>query len=168
MSISTTAGDDGTSCVIDGKRLPKDHPLFESLGTIDELNAFLGDVKAAISPKENPQQSKLFETIDEIQKELFSISGILAGIKGYEPKTSKLTALIHELEADMPPMKTFSIPGDSSLSAKLHITRTVCRRTERVLVSLGALKIIPGEAYHSILAWFNRLSDLLFLLANKN
>ena len=165
MSISTTKGDDGTTCVIDGKRLPKDHPLFECLGTIDELNAFLGDVKTALYSAKSPAQIKLRETIDGIQKELFSISGILAGVRGYKIDANKLTALVHELEAELPPMKEFAVPGADPVTAKLHIARTVCRRTERHLVSLGRLEIIPAEDYQGILAWFNRLSDLLFLLS---
>jgi cob(I)alamin adenosyltransferase len=161
MSISSTKGDDGTSCVIDGKRLPKDHPLFECLGTIDELNAFLGDVKTALHPAQNTQ----WETIDGIQKELFTISGILAGVKGHKIDADKLTAIVHKLEAAMPPMKGFAVPGASPIAAKLHIARTVCRRSERSLVSLGRMEIIPAEIYRDMLAWFNRLSDLLFLLS---
>ncbi|MDR0315295.1 MAG: cob(I)yrinic acid a,c-diamide adenosyltransferase [Treponema sp.] len=165
MSICTKTGDDGSTGLIGGKRLPKDHPLIECLGTIDELNAFLGDAKTAA-------HESTAQIITAIQNELFTLSGVLAGSKAQIPGEKWLNALIAELEETQsaetpPPPATFAVPGANPLSAKLHIARTVCRRAERRLVSLGSLNIIPPDEYRSILAWLNRLSDVLFLLAQQ-
>jgi cob(I)alamin adenosyltransferase len=156
MSIATKTGDGGTAGLIGGKRLPKDHPLMECLGAIDEFNAFLGDAKAAL-----PLAAKERETVAGIQKDLFTFSGILAGSGAQAPDENSLTQLIAELEARRGQAALFAVPGANPVSAKLHIARAVCRRAERRLVSLDR----AGELSAGILPWFNRLSDLLFLLA---
>jgi cob(I)alamin adenosyltransferase len=101
------------------------------------------------------------EIITGIQKDLFAISGALAGGGTPAPDEERFAGLIRELEAAQPHFTSFAVPGANPVSAKLHIARTVCRRAERRLVSLDrAGKLPPG-----ILPYFNRLSDLLFLLA---
>jgi cob(I)alamin adenosyltransferase len=166
MGISTMNGDNGTTDVIGGKRFPKDHPLIECLGTIDELNAFLGDAKAALAGM--PAGSHNYHRcIDGIQKELITVSGIFAGSMAQPPDIEKLAALIAEIELNLPPFTGFAVPGTDAVSAKLHIARTVCRRLERRLVSLSCPATIPAEEYPCLLAWFNRLSDLLFLMAQE-
>ena len=164
MSINTGTGDNGTTEIINGKRLAKDHPLVECLGAIDELNAFLGDAKAAIAvgAPQNPRQ-----LIEEIQKKLFTISGIIAGSAARVPETGNLSALIAKIESTLPPVTGFAVPGVHAVSAKLHIARAVCRRAERRLLSMGRPETISAEDYSLLLAWFNRLSDLLFLLARE-
>jgi cob(I)alamin adenosyltransferase len=155
MSITTKTGDAGETDLI-GRRLPKDHLLFECLGTLDELNCFLGAAKAAL--KNRPDTAKI---IEDIQKELFTLSGILAGAAIPVPDDRKLCACITELESKQKPFRSFALPGANTPSALLHIARTVCRRCERLLVSLNK----SGEAPEGILVYINRLSDLLFLLA---
>ena len=175
MSISTRLGDEGTTSVIGEKRYPKDHPLVECLGTLDELNAFLGDAKAAIAASENPSQNLNYphnaahsrEIISAIQKELFVVSGILAGSGSNSPDVKILDAYITNLEADLGAFTGFAIPGENPSSAKLHIARTVCRRTERCMVGLCRTNTIHPETQRCLFAWINRLSDLLFLLAQK-
>jgi cob(I)alamin adenosyltransferase len=130
----------------------------ECLGTIDELNAFLGDAKLAT-------KTNAAEIILSIQKNLFDVSSLLAGGTGKTPGEEGLSAFIDELEAKQPSLSTFAVPGVNAASAKLHIARTVCRRAERALVSLGSSPTIPAGEHGRLLAWFNRLSDLLFLLA---
>jgi cob(I)alamin adenosyltransferase len=159
MSISTRNGDDGCTNIIGEKRLPKDHPLLECLGTIDELDAFLGDAKAAL------QNISTKEIITKIQKDLCPLMGILAGMPVPDGGMgiNYLDLLIAELELELPVTSSFAIPGENPASAKLHIARTVCRRVERRLVSLD----LDIEAKTAIVPYINRLSDLLFLLARK-
>jgi cob(I)alamin adenosyltransferase len=172
MSISTGLGDDGDTELLLGVRVPKDHPRIEVLGTLDELNAFLGDAKAALPLKPTA------DIIESVQRDLFAVAGVLAapgsgdkpdadspdengpGAVGGVIGPERLTALVREIEAEHP-MRGFSIPGANPASAKLDIARTVCRRAERRLISLARLEGAPPR----ILRYMNRLSDLLFLLA---
>jgi cob(I)alamin adenosyltransferase len=168
MSISTTAGDDGCTDLLGGERVPKDHPRIECLGTLDELNAFLGDARCAAA------EPHTREIIEIIQKELFVLGGILAVPNAASdsalPDTKQRTGgpldiqrlgdWVRELEAPLP-FQGFAVPGASPSSAKLDIARTVCRRLERRMVTLDRLEEVPGTA----LAYINRLSDLLFMLA---
>ncbi|MDR1587051.1 MAG: ATP:cob(I)alamin adenosyltransferase [Treponema sp.] len=186
MSISTKTGDGGHTNLIGRIQVPKDHPIMECLGTIDELNAFLGAAKATLREKnfpgenDSPDAGAQAETadgragtsglIEKIQKELFVISGILAGSGAKSPAEGPLSAIIEELESAQHLFVGFAVPGENPASAQLHIARTVCRRAERRLVALDhardsgetPLKLPPG-----ILPYFNRLSDLLFLLAQR-
>ena len=172
MSISTKTGDQGATDLIGGRRVPKDHPILECLGTIDELNAFLGDAKAALPAGTGAAaENHSHGIITDIQKELFIIAGVLAappdGAAGGKNAAAlvsggeRLNALIAALEAEHGRFTGFAVPGDNPGSAKLHIARAVCRRAERRLVSLDR----AGELPAGVLPWFNRLSDLLFLLA---
>jgi cob(I)alamin adenosyltransferase len=150
--------------IIGEKHLPKDHPILECLGTLDELNAFLGDAKAAIHDK------PAAEIINEIQKELNICMGVLAGtpLPACGIGTDRLDRLIMELKSELSLMNAFVIPGANPASAKLHIARTVCRRAERRLISLDAADKDSGETIKTLIApYINRLSNLLFLLACK-
>ncbi|MDR2922969.1 MAG: cob(I)yrinic acid a,c-diamide adenosyltransferase [Treponema sp.] len=149
MGITAKTGDDGYTDLLDGKRLRKDHPLIECLGTLDELNAFLGDAKAALGVCPSS------DIISGIQKDLSSIMGALAG--GSVPAVS-----VPALESSLPPLTAFAVPGENAASAKLHIARAVCRRAERRLTALG----LTNET-KAVLPYINRLSNLLFLLARK-
>ncbi|GHT94573.1 ATP--cob(I)alamin adenosyltransferase [Spirochaetia bacterium] len=168
MSISTTTGDEGSTGLLGGDRVPKDHPRIECLGVLDELSAFLGDARcAAVKPHTQ-------EIIETIQNELFTLGGILATpnkAANANPRTEcprtecpmdtqRLTAWVRELEAEFP-IRDFTMPGTNPASAKLDIARTVCRRLERRMVALDRSEGVPGTA----LAYINRLSDLLFMLA---
>jgi cob(I)alamin adenosyltransferase len=151
-------GDDGYTEIIGGSRLPKDHPILECLGAFDELNAFLGDAKAALTGKGDSAG-----IINAIQNDLIRLMGIIAGtpLPAEGIGEDRLDGIIRKLEAEMPPFTSFSVPGANPVSAKLHIARTVCRRAERRLVTLG------GETAAAACPYMNRLSDLLFLLAQK-
>ena len=144
--------------ILGGRQYPKDHPLIECLGALDELNAFLGDAKLAVN-------DKVADIISGIQKDLFVVSGILAGSQGKLPSTEELNTLIKELEANLSPTAAFEIPGENPASAKIHIARTVCRRAERRLVSLGQASNLDEDQLNNFLAWINKLSYLLFILA---
>jgi cob(I)alamin adenosyltransferase len=177
MGITTKTGDDGYTDIA-GKRLRKDHPLLECLGTLDELNAFLGGAKAALYVC--PSGSCISGIISEVQRELSSIMGFLAtasaeasagspvmSVPAERPGDSpegineaRLNSLIAEIEASLPSITSFAVPGENPASAKLHIARAVCRRAERRLTALDG-------AAEAVLPYINRLSDLLFLLAQK-
>ncbi|MDR2478854.1 MAG: cob(I)yrinic acid a,c-diamide adenosyltransferase [Treponema sp.] len=163
MSICTKSGDDGNTELIGGRRVPKDHPLIECLGTIDELNAFLGRAKAALCEDSAGGENQAAQIITGIQKDIFALSGVLAGGAGIVSGGDRLYQLITELEADTPPFSGFAVPGTDPVSADIHIARTVCRRAERQLVTLSRAAGIEA----GILPYFNRLSDLLFLLARR-
>ena len=172
MSIATKTGDNGFTGIIGGKRLPKDHPILECLGTIDELDAFLGDAKAAlnsIGSQEGSSAHKIGDSsagiIDGIQKDLIKLMGIIAGMPVTESdiNQNRMDSLVKELESQLPPLTSFAVPGVNPVSAKLHIARTVCRRTERQLVGLN----LDADTGASVVPYINRLSDLLFLLAQK-
>jgi cob(I)alamin adenosyltransferase len=160
MSISTLTGDGGETGLWGGDRVPKDHPRIECLGCLDELNAFLGDARAAA------KKNRTGELLLEIQKELFSLAGIAAspgdtlpaGVS--LPDDRRLGALVREFE-EARPIKSFIIPGSNPAAAKLDIARTVCRRAERRLVTLDRAEGVPP----ALLRYLNRLSDLLFMLA---
>ena len=158
-SITTGTGDDGFTDIIGGKRLPKNHPVLECLGTIDELNAFLGDAKAALGEKQTAA------IIEKIQTELFTLMGVIAGmpVPPVGIGGDNFDILIKKLEKELPPFTSFVIPGANPASAKLHLARTVCRRVERRILALD----LNEETKKAIVPYINRLSDLLFLLAQK-
>jgi cob(I)alamin adenosyltransferase len=160
MGITAKTGDDGYTGLLNGKRLRKDDPVVECLGTLDELSAFLGDAKAALGT--DSAGIYISDIITGIQKDLFTIMGALAGMPVPEKgmNEGRLDSLIDELESGLPPFTSFAVPGANPVSAKLHIARTVCRRAERRLIALN------GEAEPAA-QYINRLSDLLFLLAEK-
>ena len=161
MSISTKTGDDGTTGLWSGERVGKDSLRVESYGTIDELNAFLGDARRHV------KTDRVKEIIDILQRDLFRVAGSLAtsGPGAYvqpvtEADVERLTAWVHELEAAVP-LTGFVIPGSTDSSAKLDICRTVCRRAERRIVALARQDAVDGPTRRFV----NRLSDLLFMLA---
>jgi cob(I)alamin adenosyltransferase len=176
MSITTRLGDDGTTG-LRGGRVPKDHPRIECLGVLDELDAFVGDARCALS------QGRFREILERVQRELGAIAGVLALPASAETGTAEiaagpaatpaagpghgppidgawLDAWIEALEGEVP-VRGFVLPGPNPVSAKLDIARTVCRRAERRLVTLDRLEGAPP----AVRSYLNRLSDLLFLLA---
>jgi cob(I)alamin adenosyltransferase len=178
MGITTKTGDNGYTGILDGRRLRKDHPILECLGTLDELNAFLGDAKACLNAADdavaNAYGVYISGIITGIQKDLSSIMGILAGMPVPEESLNeeRLNSLIGELESELPPFTSFAVPGANPASAKLHIARTVCRRAERRLTALNgetspASQAQSAEQTKAVMPYINRLSDLLFLLARK-
>ncbi|AEJ18356.1 cob(I)yrinic acid a,c-diamide adenosyltransferase [Gracilinema caldarium] len=161
MSISTKTGDDGTTGLWSGERIGKDSLRVECYGTVDELNAFLGDARRYV------KTDRVKEMIDIIQRDLFRVAGSLATSSpgAYiqpvtEEDVDRLTNWVYELEAAVP-LKGFVIPGSIDSSAKLDICRTVCRRAERRIVALARQDVVDGPTRRFV----NRLSDLLFMLA---
>ncbi len=166
MKIYTKTGDKGETGLFGGPRVRKDDPRIESYGDVDELNAVLGLVRSFKPPHEADQELK------KIQNDLFDIGAVLAtpdrkrlqgkagSFVGAED-VSFLEKSIDRMEADLPPLQTFVLPGGAGAAAALHLARTVCRRAERRIVSLSAREEVGAE----ILIYMNRLSDYLFVLA---
>jgi cob(I)alamin adenosyltransferase len=161
MSIYTKKGDKGETKVFDKKTgklviLRKDACKIEVIGVIDELNSFFGIIKSDSNDK------NLQNKIEEIQGNLFTINSILAGSKlsFSKAKTTKLEKEIDKWEEVLPVQKNFIYYGGGKTSSLLFNTRAICRRAERSLVSFTK----ENKISDSILAYFNRLSDYLFIL----
>lgn len=156
--LFTGKGDDGTTYFFGSKeRFGKDTPLVEALGTCDELNSLLGYLRAKISG-----DSAL---IEEVQQDLFIIQAELAGADKHivEEKVKTMEERINAIEKELPPIKTFFVPGANEESALYDMARTLARRTERRVVALGDK--VPSKW---TLAYLNRLSSLLYALARKH
>ena len=166
MSIATKRGDGGQTGLAGGIRVSKSSLRVESYGTIDELNSALGLARAICADEDLKKRTK------EIQRELFRVGSALAtppeSRKSQVPITSEmvegLTAQVHEFEAIPGLLSDWSLPGEEADSAVYDLARTICRRAERNIVRL----IEAGEVIEpNILAYVNRLSDLLWLFARK-
>jgi cob(I)alamin adenosyltransferase len=164
MAIYTKKGDRGETALYDPlaastKRISKDSARINAIGAVDELNSSLGIAISGSSDK------TLKALIKEVQNNLFNIGAILAGAKVTftSPKTKKLEKIIERLEAKLPVLKTFIIPGGSETAARLFFARALVRRAERALVALNKAEEIKPE----VLIYINRLSDLLFMLARE-
>lgn len=163
--IYTKTGDDGTTGLGNGQRLPKHHPRVASYGTIDELSAVLG--LAIAHGIAEPHRSDLVA----IQNDLFDLNADLCvpGTAGDRLRitpeyTKRLEDLIDRDNEHLAPLKSFILPGGTMPSAWMHLARNVCRRAERLVTELMA---IPEEKAHvniEVLRYLNRLSDLLFVL----
>jgi cob(I)alamin adenosyltransferase len=163
--IYTKTGDQGTTGLLGSGRVSKDDLRIEAYGTIDELNAALGVARASAL------DSSSDDLVARIQDELFAVGAALADPDPAGPFHSAITQChvtrveetIDALTAELPPLSQFILPGGAPAAAQIHLARTVCRRAERLVVSLMRR---PGEDVPaSILVYLNRLSDLLFVLA---
>jgi cob(I)alamin adenosyltransferase len=156
--VYTRTGDDGTTALVGGKRVPKDSPRIEAYGTVDELNACMGLVRTALEASKAGK--RLGPIVARVQNELFNLGAHLA--TSDEARWSKQPAVaerhIEALEA-LPELRSFILPGGGASSSAFHLARTVCRRTERLVVSLGRLEKIGDEP----VKYLNRLSDALFV-----
>ena len=164
MKIYTRTGDTGETSLFGGTRARKDDARVDAYGEVDELNAWLGFVRA----------SRLDSVLDEVllglQRDLFALGAQLADpADKLAPRVTKavidddhivrLEQLIDRLDGELPPLRRFIVAGGTSAGAALHIARTVCRRAERRIVALDP----PIDPI--LLRYVNRLSDLLFVLA---
>lgn len=158
--ITTRTGDDGSTGLGDGSRTHKDSLRIDTIGDVDELNSHIGVLLAEPLPETIHHQLIL------IQHDLFDLGGELCipeSVMLNEQRIAKLESLLHELNADLPALREFILPGGSRPAALAHVARTVCRRAERRLVALKRHETVSGNA----LRYLNRLSDLLFVLARS-
>ena len=162
--IYTKTGDQGQTHLAGGQRVSKDSLRIECYGTVDELDAFAG--MAVVSSAETIPE--LAAILRRVQHELFNLGSILATKpEDVHPKQARITtAEIEQLEqeidrmnADLAPLRSFVLPGGSRLNTELHACRTICRRAERIAVSLAREESIPPE----IIQYLNRLSDAFFV-----
>ena len=166
MKIYTKTGDKGLTSLIGGTRVPKHHLRIESYGTVDELNSYIG----LIRDQDITERDK--DILKHIQDRLFTIGASLAA----DPEKSKMVIpdlhdedielLEHEMDiidAQLPPLKHFILPGGSNAISFCHIARCVCRRAERITVHLAEESPVEGK----VNIYLNRLSDYLFTLARK-
>jgi cob(I)alamin adenosyltransferase len=157
--IYTRTGDDGTTGLANGERIDKADPRVAAFGDVDETNSALGllltepDVPAAIGT-----------TLARIQHELFEIGAELS-LPGYRQITAehvrRLERDLDELNATLPPLEEFVLPGGNHAAATCHLARTICRRAERSAWAANTLIVLNPE----LLRYLNRLSDLLFVMA---
>jgi cob(I)alamin adenosyltransferase len=164
LKIYTKTGDKGETALFGGKRVPKDELRIEAYGTVDELNSVIGTARSF-------NENKILDLVlSEIQNQLFVLGADLAtptDVKGPAMRriTTKdctsLEGIIDDFEGKLDALNSFILPGGSQASSFLHNARTVCRRAERLLVTLKKKEEVSDEA----LIFLNRLSDLLFVLA---
>lgn len=156
--IYTRTGDNGSTGLGDGSRVEKGHPRVEAYGTVDELNAVLG----MLLTQELPEPIR--QLLTNVQHDLFDIGGELS-IPGHTLVTDDATGWLERnldhYNAPLAPLEDFILPGGTAAAAACHLARTVCRRAERHVVSLAARESVNP----AVIAYLNRLSDLLFVLA---
>jgi cob(I)alamin adenosyltransferase len=156
--IATRTGDDGSTGLADGSRLPKDDARLEAIGAVDELNSALGLLLA------EELTSRLRAALEPIQHDLLDLGGELS-LPGHtlldEGHVERLDRELEALNSKLPPLADFVLPGGTRAAAAAHLARTICRRAERRLVTLGRREAFPPI----LLKYLNRLSDLLFVAA---
>ncbi|MCX7214020.1 MAG: cob(I)yrinic acid a,c-diamide adenosyltransferase [Burkholderiales bacterium] len=156
--IATRTGDDGTTGLGDGSRTRKDSLRVAAMGDVDELNSTIGLLLT------EPLPDDIRDALIDIQHDLFDLGGELC-IPGFEnladTQVARLDALLLRYNATLPRLQEFILPGGSRSAAIAHVARTVCRRAERAIVSLGGEEAIRPACRQYV----NRLSDLLFVLA---
>ena len=168
--IYTKGGDKGETGLAGGQRVPKDSPRIEAYGTVDELNAFIG--LASVTCGEESARAlrlgKLMDILRRVQHELFNLGSQLSTLpKDLHPKQARITTAeieqlereIDEMNEELPPLRSFVLPGGTRLNAELHAARTICRRAERLTVALARVEETPPDAVR----YLNRLSDALFV-----
>ncbi len=167
MKIYTRTGDHGDTGLFGGNRVSKAHARIEAYGAVDETNALLGMARAFVS--KHPASERLDSLLAALQDDLFVAGSDLAtplDSKAAVPRlanahTERLEQEIDRLEEDLPPLENFILPGSVPIASILHVARTTCRRAERRVVAAAACESL-NEA---VVAYLNRLSDYLFVLA---
>lgn len=165
--IYTRTGDDGTTALGSGKRLPKHHPRIAAFGAVDETNAAIGVARLELEDA----HAQIDSMLERIQNDLFDLGADLCvpengeraegALRIIASQVKRLEAEIDELNSELAPLRSFVLPGGTRAAAALHVARTVCRRAERGMAQLAVMKDeTVGEA---ALHYINRLSDLLFV-----
>lgn len=160
MRIYTKKGDSGYSKLVKGSKIQKSHLVFELLGAVDELNSLLGICNLFTD-------KKIKEILRYIQDYIFTLGAYISGFKidnfqeNLNINTEKLEYLIDYYDSKVPALTNFILPGGSEGSSFLHLSRAVCRRLERILVSCSK----KNTELRKSIKYINRLSDLLFVLA---
>lgn len=166
FNIYTKTGDKGSTSLIGGVRVPKNHIRIEAYGTVDELNSYLGMVNDSVN------ENEIKEWLREVQDRLFTIGSVLATHPDKEVKM-KLPDLheadvkwleknIDKMNEVLPEMRSFILPGGNLAASTTHVARCICRRAERICVGMTEQEEFVPEL---VIKYLNRLSDFLFVLA---
>ncbi len=165
--VTTRGGDGGETSLGDGSRLPKDAPRVEAIGDVDEANAAIGMLRLHCPASSHPDEDAI---LAHVQNDLFDLGADLcvpaavAGRMRLGAETiARLEADIAAINAHLPPLSSFVLPGGSAASAHAHLARTISRRAERRMVTLARSEAINPN----LLLYLNRLSDLLFVLGRR-
>jgi len=169
--VYTRTGDRGETALVGGERIPKDAPRIESYGTVDELQAVLGMLRAALAESDREPEvcRETLAAIHRVQQDLFDLGSTLATPVEHldrvkNPVTDERIAWLEtSMDAwneSLAPLRSFVLSGGGRFSALAHVARTVCRRCERIVLRLHRDEEVPGE----VLRYLNRLSDFLFVL----
>jgi len=157
--IYTRTGDDGSTGLGDGMRVPKEHLRVEAYGTVDEANSAIGVVLATPG-----LPAPVLECLTGVQHDMFDLGGELC-MPGYRviaaSDVERLEQALDAFNADLPPLKDFILPGGGPAAAACHLARTVARRAERRVWALARVEQVAPE----VPQYLNRLSDLLFVIA---
>lgn len=167
MKVYTKTGDQGMTSLIGGTRVPKNSVRLEAYGNVDELNSYIGLIRSLVTDK------SIAVELADIQMRLFDVGGNLAtdpdgtiqkipvGVE--EADIEELEKAIDRIEAEVPPLRFFVLPGGNEVVAFCHIARTVCRRAERRILDLNQETAVEVQ----VIKYMNRLSDYLFMLSRK-
>lgn len=168
MKIYTKTGDSGTTMLFGGDRVAKHHVRIEAYGTVDELNSFIGLIRELLNEK------KTKEILEEIQNRLFTVGSVLASSPNkdnlktpdlLEADVELLEQEMDRMEANLPGLTNFVLPGGLPAASYCHIARCVCRRAERRVTHL--IDAEPDTVPNIVVRYLNRLSDYLFVLSRK-
>ena len=168
--IYTKTGDQGETALGDGSRVAKDHPRVTAYGSVDELNAVLGLLRAHYPA--SPEAAEFADLVRGIQNDLFDVGADLCRpqppdeaegqrLRVRPEQAQRLEAVIDRLNERLEPLRSFVLPGGAMAAAWCHLARTVCRRAERDVVTLARTETVNAQ----VIVYLNRLSDLLFVLA---
>jgi len=165
MSIYTKTGDSGNTTILAGKKIKKSNEIIQVLGDLDELNASLGTAVSFSS-------HRFSEILRPFQMDIFDMGSYIAGMdlskkasERFLSKINKMEKIIDKVDKKNKNISTFIVPGGTQTSALLHFSRTICRRAERGLVDCMIKK--KKKSHEVFVAYLNRLSDLLFVLARS-
>jgi len=171
MKIYTRTGDKGKTSLFTGQRVTKDNDFIEALGTVDECNCAIG---AALSFLPQDAKFQLYrDQLETIQHALFDLGASLATPLSTADKskiqktrfdkeeTESLEKWMDEIEVQIPPLKTFILPGGHPAGSMLHLARSICRRAERIIVPLN----LHEDVSDNVMIYLNRLSDYLFMVS---
>lgn len=174
MKIYTQTGDRGKTSLLSGERVSKAHVRINAYGEVDELNSVIGALIASLDSADYPVRAPLLQ----IQSDLFVVGGWLSATPGSEyvarlkvvgkAHSQRLESLIDAMDAELPELKDFILPGGCISAAWAHMARTVCRRSERAVIALADAQDEPAvgaEGLQMIITFLNRLSDYFFILS---
>lgn len=168
--IYTRGGDAGETSLGDGARVPKHGARIGAIGEVDEANSAVGLARAEIEATAEDEEDELAVILAEVQNDLFDLGADLARpgtdtgerrLRITSGQVARLEAEIDALNAELAPLSSFVLPGGSEAAARLHLARAVTRRAERMVSALAAVEPVNPQ----VLAYLNRLSDLLFVMA---